>query len=81
MFGQTKCLNWRIMNVIKIYLRDINGNKHVMCFNWDVYGIDGFEKIPEEDEILFVFLNGSCVYSCLNREYAITKEELIGCFA
>ena len=70
------------MNVIKIYLRDINGNKHVMCFNWEVYGYDGFDEIPEEEEILFVFLNGSCVYSCLNnRDCPITKEELIGFFA
>lgn len=45
--GLTKCLNWRITIVIKIYLRDINGNKHVMCFNWEVYGIDGFDEIPE----------------------------------
>lgn len=61
--------------MVEIYYRDINGNAGYMEFNYLAGNRYNFETMNEDDEILFVLLNGTCVYSALMAE-PITWEEL-----
>jgi hypothetical protein len=68
------------MNSVKIITRDINGYTRVHLMDWcKVSSFIDAGEITDEDEILLVFVNESCIYSALNSN-PITLEDLTGFF-
>lgn len=69
-------------NIVKIYTRNINGVTRIRAVCWgDIYAYVKSKNLNlEEEEILMVTVNDSCIYSQLGSA-PITWNELIGFFA
>lgn len=68
------------MEEVIIVTRDINGKRTDHYLHWD--GVCSYiqENFTDEDEILMVVVEDSCIYSSLFND-PITREDLIGFFA
>lgn len=68
------------MEEVVIITRDINGKRLDHYLRWDNVSSYVEDHITDEDEILLVAVEDSCIYSSLFNN-PITKHELIGFFA
>lgn len=68
------------MGNFEIHTRDINGNRSYHYLDVDTAYDYIREQLTDEDEILLVLREGTCIYSSLMAP-PITKEELMGFFA
>lgn len=68
--------------MVEIHTRDINGTSSVMTLRWgDIYNhINTHINDLEEEEILLVVYEGTCIYSQLGNE-PIDWEDILGFFA
>lgn len=68
------------MEEVWIVTRDVNGNRTDHYLNWDK--VCGYiqETFTDEDEILLVVVEDSCIYSSLFNN-PIDLEDLTGFFA
>lgn len=68
------------MEEVVIISRDINGKRINHLLHWD--GVCDYvqDTLTDEDEILLVIIEGTCVYSYLSAD-SISKYDLIGFFA
>ena len=69
------------MEEVVIVTRDVNGKRTDHFLRWDKVYSYVPDNISDEDEILLVIVEGSCIYSGLWTVNLLTKEELIGFFA
>ena len=68
------------MEEVVIITRDINGNRNNHYLHWDNVCTYVQDTFTDEDEILLVVVEDSCIYSYLSSE-AITISDLLGFFA
>lgn len=68
------------MEEVLIITRDINGKRESHFLRWDKVCEYIQENFTDEDEILLVIVEGSCVYSYLASD-SITRGDLLGFFA
>lgn len=72
------------MDNYEIEVRDLNGNRRrIKGSRNEVYQllVSGREEIAEGDEVMWVSLNGSVIWSALASDYVLYKEDLIGFLA
>lgn len=68
--------------MISITVRDINGKRDTVYRRFQSEIIDAIkEDISDDDEILLVMQDGTCIYSALGSDHPITKDDLTGFFA
>ena len=67
------------MEDVMILTRDINGKKTSHNIAWDKVAKYVYDMFDDEDEILLVTVEGTCIYSALESN-PITKDDLIGFF-
>ena len=67
--------------MVEIYVRDINGKRDFYRLDWQ-YSSDFIDlsKTSEDEEILLILFNGTCIYSQLTSG-PITWEDVVGFFA
>ena len=67
--------------IVNIYTRDINGNRivHTAKFEEVTTYLDT-APISEEDEILFVTVDGKVIYSALGADRPLTWGDITGFF-
>ena len=68
------------MEEVLIVTRDINGKRTDHYMHWDQAYVYVDDYLTDEDEILMVVVEDSCIYSSLFND-PITREDLIGFFA
>lgn len=68
------------MEDVLIVTRDCNGKRTNHCLHWDSVCEYVDETFTEEDEILLVIVEGTCIYSALSNE-EIVVDDLTGFFA
>jgi hypothetical protein len=69
------------MQEVWIVTRDINGKRTDHYLHWDsVYPYIYQKNITDDDEILLVIVEGTCIYSSLSSD-SITRWALLGFFA
>lgn len=68
------------MEDVLIVTRDCNGKRTDHHLLWDQVYVYVDDHLTDEDEILMVMVEDSCIYSSLASD-PITREELIGFFA
>jgi hypothetical protein len=66
--------------LVLIAVRDINGKRRSHCWLWDNVCTRVDEHISEDDEILCVLTEDTCLYSGLVND-PITLDDLKGFFA
>ena len=66
--------------MVEIYYRDIDGSAGYIEFDYLAGNRYYFKTMSEDEEIILVLFNGTCIYSALTAE-PITWEELGGYFA
>ena len=69
------------MEEVIIITRDINGKRDSHYLRWDEVCSYIQENITDEDEILLVIVEGTCVYSGLWTVDLLTIDDLLGFFA
>lgn len=71
----------KTLNVV-VVTRDINGEQQVYETHWsDIVRLIAYCQITEEDEILLVIVEDTCIYSSLGSDRALTLDDLTGYFA
>ena len=68
------------MEEVLIVTRDVNGKRTDHFLRWDKVSSYVQENITDEDEILLVIIEGTCVFSGLGHKF-IRLEDLLGFFA
>ena len=66
--------------MVEILIRDINGRKITIPLDWDDVCASINEYASEDEEILLITCNGTCIYSQLGND-PITWEDVSGFFA
>ena len=69
------------MEEVVIVTRDEHGKRTDHLLRWDNVCSYVESNFTDEDEILLVIVEGSCIYSGLWTVNLLTKDELIGFFA
>lgn len=68
------------MEEVVIVTRDINGKRTDHFLRWDKVTSYIQDNFTDEDEILLVIVEGSCIYSYLSSD-SINRYTLLGFFA
>lgn len=67
--------------MVEIYTRDINGKRDYWQVDWqNGNAFIDLAKTSEDEEILFILFNGTCIYSQLANG-PIDWEDVVGFFA
>ena len=69
------------MEEVVIVTRDVNGKRTDHFLRWDNVCSYVESTFTDEDEILLVIVEGSCIYSELGSVDSLTVDDLTGFFA